>query len=144
MTSLKYLIILFFSISIIYSQDTNIIKYFPLNVGNVWVYNGYAVAQNCSRSFLERVYIDSCKMFNGKYYFKINSVFKLLSGTGNCGFSYLSNGYYRIDSLSGNIYKQRIDTLCQYSQYEILVDSLHSKKNDTVFNVQIANYFRKF
>lgn len=131
MTSLKYFIILFFSISLIYSQDTNIIKYFPLNFGNVWVYYGYYTTTQCQSSYYQKIFIDSSRIINNKKYFKFNYLHRFISGNGNCGYTQFYDGYYRVDSVNGNIYRYRIDTNCIYSTFESLVDSLYSKPIDT-------------
>lgn len=115
-----------------FTQDTNIIKFFPLKVGNVWVYSGYAsLFSQCNRTFYHRLQIDSIKIINNKTYYKFNFSVKHISGTGGCGISYLYSDYYRIDSMSGNVFRQRLDSFCTYSYNEQIVDSLKSRINDT-------------
>jgi hypothetical protein len=136
----KQLFILFFISVIIssYSQDTNIIKYFPLAVGNTWVYRGDAtvIGLGCfSLIFYHKIYIDSSKIFYGKVYFKFNVQTRYISGQGTCGYSFIQNGsYYRIDSISGNIYKFVPGyTECPLTLYERLSDSLNSRIFDTAY-----------
>lgn len=130
----------------IYSQDSNIVKYFPLKVGNVWVYNGnHSIYTQCSRHSIQRFTVDSQFTINNKVYFKINYSKIYISGNGNCGFTYLNSGYYRVDSLNGNVYKLRTapDTNCTYNQYDILIDSLYGKVRDTSYPCPRNMYYRK-
>jgi hypothetical protein len=147
MRSLKsFLIILSFSsccFNTVYSQDTNIVKFFPLAVGNKWVYAGSAsIFQQCNRTFRHRLYIDSIKSINNKFYYKINFESKHISGTGSCGISYIYTGFYRVDSVSGIIYKSTNTSNC-FSNTEMLFDSLKSKLGDTARSCTSGNNYKK-
>ena len=132
MTSLKIITFaLILSTSLINSQDTNIVKYFPMKVGNVWVYYGYYFSVQCQSSYYQKIFIDSSRVINNKKYFKFNYLYRIIAGNGNCGYTQFYDGYYRVDSMNGNIYRYRIDTNCIYSTFESLVDSLYSKPIDT-------------
>ncbi len=144
---LKVLLILFILASnTMFSQDTNIVKYFPLKVGNVWFYNGSATigVMGCFRTFYQKIFIDSSKIITGKVFYKFNVQTLYLTGQGNCGgFSFIENGtYYRIDSVSGNIYKYYSNyTNCSLSPYERLIDSLKSNRlGDTAYICNSGSY----
>lgn len=115
-----------------YSQDTNIVKFFPLNVGNVWVYHGYYFSIQCQSSFKVRVRIDSVLLANGKTYYKFISVYRIING-GNCSYGFFLNNFYRIDSTSGNVYRLTSNQGCTFSPDELVIDSLRSKFRDTIY-----------
>jgi hypothetical protein len=111
-----------------FSQDTNTIKFFPLKIGNVWVYSVSAFGPTCGCS--ERIKfkaIDTLKR-NGHLYFLFlqNTI-----GGGNCccvpPFDTL-----RIDSINCNNYKYTNSTGCAFSPHEIMIDSLKARLNDHV------------
>lgn len=146
MTSLKFLYFtLIFTTFAVHSQDTNIVKYFPLNVGNVWVYNGNAsVYSQCNRTFYHKIYIDTSITINNKTYFRFITLSKHIGGTGGCGYSFLYDGYYyRVDSTNGNIYCYFPNTSCSYSPNEVLWDSLKSGSGDTANQCSNGNYYIK-
>ncbi|MCI0449357.1 MAG: T9SS type A sorting domain-containing protein [Chlorobi bacterium] len=141
---MKYLVRLIFLIilvtslklNLIYAQDTNIVKFIPLKVGNVWVYSGYY--NNlwfCSSNFYLRVRIDSSFLSNSKTYFKFSTLTKILSG-GNCTYQFFGNSSYRIDSLNGNFYRLESNPNCSYSPNEVIIDSLKSSLRDTLWTCQ--------
>lgn len=135
MTCIKkyFIFTYFFSSIIIYSQDSNIVKFFPLNVGNVWVYNGYkSIFGQCSTVYLKKVSIDSSITVNNKIYYKLNITTNFIGGNGTCHYSFLYTGYfYRIDSITGNIYMLSSNPNCSFNPSEVLFDSLKSRLNDT-------------
>ncbi|HWA06488.1 MAG TPA: T9SS type A sorting domain-containing protein [Ignavibacteria bacterium] len=124
----SYLILSGFS----YSQNMNITKYFPLSVGNVWVYHGTYFSIQCQSSFKVRVRIDSVFTANGKTYYKFTSYHRVISG-GNCTYGFLNNYAYRIDSVNGNIYRFMPNPLCSFSPDERVIDSLRSLIGDTIY-----------
>ena len=114
------------------SQNMNITKYFPLNVGNVWVYHGTYFSIQCQSSFKVRVRIDSVFAANGKTYYKFTSYHRVISG-GNCTYGVLNNYAYRIDSVNGNIYRLISNPQCSFSPDERVIDSLRSLIGDTIY-----------
>jgi len=129
----KYFIFtIFFSSIIIYSQDTNIVKFFPLNVGNVWVYHGSYYSVQCQSSFKVKVRIDSVLSANGKTYYRFTSENRIISG-GNCSYGFFLNNFYRIDSANGNVYRLTTNPGCTFSPDELIIDSLRSKFRDTIY-----------
>lgn len=131
--------------TLINSQDTNIVKFFPLKVGNVWVYNGYkSIFGQCSTVYLKKVSIDSSITVNNKIYFKFNISNRFIGGNGTCNYSYLYGGFfYRVDSISGNIYMLSSNPNCSFNPTEVLFDSLKSRLNDTTSICSNGSTFRK-
>lgn len=132
MTSLiKVILIVFlFFYPILHSQDTNIVKYFPLSVGNVWVYYGSYFTVQCQSSYYQKISVDSMKILNNHKYYKLSLTTRFISG-GSCGYSQIYNGYYRVDSSNGNVYRYGINTNCPFTPTEFLIDSLRSRSGDT-------------
>src|SRR5260221_997556 len=102
----------------IFSQDTNIVKYVPLKIGNIWVYGG---------QFGElRAVVSSSQVVNGHIYYNITYTGDqtICSGSGYC------NPYpnsFRIDSVTGNVMVQ--GSGCAW-QNGILFDSLKKRTGD--------------
>ncbi|MEO8666226.1 MAG: T9SS type A sorting domain-containing protein [Ignavibacteria bacterium] len=94
----------------------NVSDYFPLKVGNSWVYTWYDVFHDPQRM---RVSITKDTIINSKRYY-------------NCYIPTMWQypPWVRIDSLNGKIYAL-YNGGCQPN--EILLDSLFSKKNDRIF-----------
>jgi hypothetical protein len=115
----------------IYSQDTNIVKYLPLKVGNVWVYHGNSVSTYCNPHYshwYDRYKLTATTLINGKIYFVFNHT--QITFDGNCITSsmlFQSDLPIRVDSLTLNIYKS---TNCGVST-EMLIDSLKSDLFDS-------------
>lgn len=96
---LLFLFLLSITFSFVYTQDTTSVKYFPLRVGNTWIYTSEAVigGMGClSFKYYQKVNIDSSKIFHGKAYFKFNVENKHISGQGNC-----YNTYSKIEPGTG-------------------------------------------
>jgi len=124
---------LIFYICFTYSQDTNIVKYFPLNVGNVWVYRGVASSQYCNLITKRRIKIKNTITINTKkYFFFADTTCFVSGGGGNCvnGGS-INFDSLRIDSINGNIYKYS-NPGCNYLSYEITLDSMKSRLNNMI------------
>ncbi len=116
------------------SQVNQSISYFPLKVGNVWIYNCTATGMACFCIKKYRYKIISTENLNGKTYF----VFEGTSININCPWNYCSGpailyDSLRVDSLTGNVYKYSTNG-CSYSPFEILHDSLNARLGDTVRN----------
>jgi len=88
-------------------------EYLPLKVGNSWTLSWIEISSG--GKFKVTVTKDS--VINSKKYYQ-------------CNFPGLSQ-WFRIDSLSGNIYNYSNGGGCAYSPGEILVDSIASNKNDS-------------
>jgi hypothetical protein len=126
-------VLITFSANQLVSQDTSIVKYFPLSIGNVWIYRysgGYPFNVLCKT----RVRITSSFINNGKTYFEasINTIF--IENGQFCGENMFTfnNTTMRIDSMNGNISVYSPGTGCVYSPNEKLFDSLKARKNDTI------------
>jgi len=118
----------------VYTQDSSVTGYFPLQAGNVWVYSGYTyMLPQCSITYYQRLYIDSIKIFNNKLYYKFNLVNRFTGGNGNCAFFIFGNNYYRLDSMSGELFRYDSNADCILNPHEIFVDSLRSKPGDTSY-----------
>jgi len=108
---LSFLLIVFPKITI--SADTNAVAYFPLHVGNKYVYNetiaisGYPTIDTVIRSF-----ISNDTVILGRKYFKFNN------------FPKFPDGWYRVDSLSGSLMYFYPSNNCSYYISEYFFDSL--------------------
>ncbi len=116
------------------AQVNQAVTYFPLKVGNVWVYYCSAFGMNppcyCVRKY--RFKITGTTVKNNKTYFIFQSSYTSLPCSGGC-YAPPYPDTLRIDSTSGNIYKYSV-VGCPYSPNEILFDSLNARLNDTVKN----------
>jgi hypothetical protein len=113
--------------------DTTAAKYLPLQVGNVWVYNGYHEDPITGPTyFRDRYQITGTIQMNGKTYYIVSRRRIVLSGI-NPGGEYSGirlfkeSAAIRIDSASMNVYKNRP---CG-SSFELLIDSLMARRNDS-------------
>jgi hypothetical protein len=97
--------------------DTITPKYFPLAVGNVYKYH-FASSAFVSYDHKLRIYKDT--IIDSKKYFVTDNGFPGIPGT-----------MFRFDSLTGNLYC-RSNTYCSYHPFEELVDSLTSRKGDSI------------
>jgi hypothetical protein len=117
-TFISSLILLIIILQNSYPQEPNIDKYWPLNTGNIWVYNwiymGNPVTGGTTRSV-----VTNDTLINAKKYYK-------------CSFPVLGLQFLRLDSLSENVYLYNPTGGCSYHFGEILIDSLRSGLNDTV------------
>ena len=97
--------------------DTMALKYLPLAVGNVYKYH-YSSSTFYSYDYKVRIVKDT--IINSKRYFVLNQLFP-----GSIG------QVLRCDSTSGNVYQRGSSGYCSYSPFEVLIDSLRSKKWDS-------------
>ncbi len=104
--------LLFFIISAAYSQQNEFAKYYPLNVGNVWVYS-YYYTNGGFTGRLKRT-INVSYIFNNHKYFR-------------CGWN---NEIIRVDSNSANVMIFDSSGFCPWSHYERVKDSLNAKLNN--------------
>jgi len=114
------LIALFIS-QIAYPIDTNAVRYFPLRVGNYWVYSVFGYVCCGYYRFSERV-IDTL-VTNGHKYFKVRTVY--------------SNNYQpyeeflRVDSVEGNVRVYVTSNSCSWLTNEMSRDSLSARFRDS-------------
>ncbi len=115
--------------------DTNALSYFPLAVGNVWVYRIDLSGTYCMRTDIRRIKVIDTIILNSKKYFLCKDTTVFFAGIpgGMCpsGGS-ISFDTLRIDSTNGNIYKYSYQG-CSYLNHEITLDSLKAKLNDNIF-----------
>jgi hypothetical protein len=117
---------------LIQSQDTNTIKFFPLKVGNIWVYHCTAFGSMCGCSMQTRIKTISSITLNAKTYFVFQITNRIISQTcSGCGCGMISFDTLRVDSMNCNIYKYSYQG-CSYSPHEIMFDSLKAHLNDTI------------
>jgi len=109
--------------------DSSVFRYFPLTIGNRWVYytsRNFAPGPEYN-SFL----LQSTQLINVHLYYKgRHDSYIIIGGQHN---SY--DVYYRIDSLTGNLYSYNIS-----QNTECLVDSLNASRNDTAKTGCQPNY----
>jgi len=101
--------------------DSNIFKYFPLKVGNIWTWYGFAYPYQPPPN--ERQKILNTRLINNHLYYFSKHDF-LQNGTVLTSYS-----YRRIDSLTGNFYNYDTN-----NQSECLIDSLNIRKNDSAYS----------
>ncbi len=130
---MKYFIIIFVVFSLVlshrntYSQDTNIVKYLPLKIGNVWVYSWQNVT-----SGKQRISISNTVFSNGHIFYVMNfsTPYCVCMGPTNALLTNW-NDTLRIDSLTGNILAlQNPPYYCPSHPNDYIFDSLYLKKSD--------------
>jgi hypothetical protein len=90
-----------------YSSDTSSVKYMPLSVGNIWVYD-YFTQSGFQYSTITRVTADT--IINNRRYYKMSGSF--------------FDGMYRTDTITGSLMKYGGPNSCNYYYQESLRDSL--------------------
>ena len=121
------ILILIINFSVLFAQDTSIVKYLPLNTGNVWVYN----YSGSSGSGKMKMIVSGTIVNNGHKYYTIG----LIGNPCWCSFNSYSpfliqqNYGIRIDSSNGNIYFNTTNGSCTWNQNELLLDSLKMLPN---------------
>ncbi len=118
-----------------FSQQNNFEKYFPLKVGNVWVYYCVTWDDGFPSSYdRARIQIVDTVTSLGKKYYQYSRSMHRISGTrpfqpGLFTFAAASSNL-RVDSITGNIYYYVGNFNC-YSPNEFVIDSLNAKLHDT-------------
>lgn len=123
-SSILFLIVSIFSFSNSYSAisaDTNAVAYFPMHVGNVYVYN-YTFRRpiplpDTTVKLQSKIPMDTV-INNRRYYFLLN-------------FPMFSNGWYRVDSITGSLYKFDSTNSCPNYFKETFLDSLAALPGDS-------------
>jgi hypothetical protein len=137
----RSIIIALFLISVlpnkVFPLDTSSVKFMPLSVGNIWVYD-YSNQGMFQYSTVTRVTADT--IANSKRYYKLTGV--------------IFNGWYRCDTVTGNL-MQLGNNGCHYDTQESLVDSLamqfgfycgnvgRQDSNRVVLGVNVPTYHRQ-
>jgi len=138
-TEILILFFLFTSVNIqnLFSQAFNLKEFLPLNIANTWVYYYDGVYPFGTFSGYERYRIISTYYAHGETYFKFAHLRVAISGPSNVVLQsrlFKDTAAIRIDSLSGNIYR---NIFCHGLQ-ELLVDSLNARLNDTSYTCEPA------
>jgi hypothetical protein len=116
-----YILLLIVAENFSFSQDTAIVKYYPLAPGNKWVYQRDQWVMPGPGKDVAKV--ESTFVYNNHRYYVLKNTMYLSNGT-----VYLySYSTQRVDSLTGNIYK--FD-----STGECLIDSLRSSVGDSALS----------
>jgi len=132
MKKLIFLLILISAIQSISAQDTSIVNYFPMSIGNTWVYNCNASGSFCSCSQRRQLKISGTVVRNSKTYFIFQSTVRNLNClSGGCLSFTITIDTIRIDPVSGNILRP-VQNGCAYSTNESMEDSLREKIHDTL------------
>ena len=110
--------------------DSNVFKYYPLNVNNRWTW--YRQQSYFPGSGYESKMITATQVINNRFYFKVKDDSYTFYTNQHTTYFY----FCRIDSLTGNLYGY--DTV---SQTECLMDSLNAKKGDSALTCE-DNWWR--
>jgi hypothetical protein len=93
----------------VYSQDTAIKKYLPLQVGNIWVYYYYGSLIFENASGYQKVKINETTTIDSMLYYTYTYAQKIITGPTNNSatgdFYFFNVRPIRIDSATGNIYQ---------------------------------------
>ncbi|MBZ0203527.1 MAG: T9SS type A sorting domain-containing protein [Ignavibacteria bacterium] len=125
----------------VFAQDTSIVNFLPLNIGNVWVYScnqqGNPPACGICTKRIKLV-ITSTIIINGHLYYQGSFTTIHLSGSCPfCGSNLPSFINIRVDSASGNVLEYSANNGCSYRPNEILYDSLRARLLDSIrYNCQ--------
>ena len=117
---MKNFIVILFTLLIFFQNakatDTNSVKYFPLKAGNMYKYLNYHYM-----GVYDTIYSKITKdtLINGIKYFYFYM------------FPYITDGWIRVDSVSGNIYKIASGG-CNWHPTELLIDSLNANINNKI------------
>jgi hypothetical protein len=121
----------------IFSQTIDVIRYFPMRVGNFWVYDYnewfYPVYLNGKVKYE----ITGTKTVNGKSYY----VFSVQSSPYLNNVNMFGGDTLRVDSISGNLCFLYRPSGCSYSPDELCFDSLSAKPGDTVSTQCGVNHY---
>jgi hypothetical protein len=129
---LKIIILSLLSFCILSSSQNNTKNFFPLKVGNkyVYYYSWFQLPGFQHGSGIKVSIVSGDTIAFGKRYFKASN------------FPFINNLWVRIDSLTGSLYKLDATNSCSYYDHELIIDSLLAKKNDTTKNCIPFSYER--
>jgi hypothetical protein len=108
------LLLVFFASELTYSIDTNAVKYYPLKVGNYWVYSYFGYPMGGSYRFWVKV-MDTL-ITNGHKYYKVRRTY---------------DEYLRVDSAAGSIRMYVTSGSCPWLINEVERDSLSARFRDS-------------
>lgn len=115
------------------AQDTSIVNYCPLNLGNVWVYNCTTLSLTCYCNKQIRIKVTGSTILNNKLYYLFQRTDRIISCVYcSCSGSILPFDTMRVDSASGNVYEYTPTIPCPTSPHEFPLDSLRARLNDTI------------
>lgn len=122
----KYSTILFLLASIsVCKADTSWVKYFPLSVGDIYVYrviyHSYPPAYSLDTVY--RGVVERDTNISNHRYFLLNGFPK-----------FESNRLYRVDTITGSLYRFNTANTCQYYFNESFVDSLAATNGQAIRN----------
>jgi hypothetical protein len=105
--------------------DPGQVRYYPLQVGNLWVYNGFiwTYPEYEYYQFIRKINTEVVKP-NQKKYFEVEEFY--------AGSSYSMKYYERIDSVNAKIY--RFDEDSVQNDQEYLLDDLRAEPGDSVLS----------
>lgn len=107
--------------------DTSSVQFYPLAVGNAFIYNYFSYSYPNYSSYIIKYSITREAIFNSKkYYLSIR-------------FPQLDSSWIRTDTITGSLYLYNPLNNCPFYQYESLIDSLSAVPNDTIRNC--AKYY---
>jgi hypothetical protein len=109
--------------------DTNVVKYFPMKLGNIWIYH-YTTTHVYNTNHYYRDIIDSTLLVNGKTFFRFKETCRYISGYPPCGSP--TYYYYRIDSTTGIVFQYVQSGGCITLPNYWKLDSLQAKLHDSV------------
>jgi hypothetical protein len=122
---------------IAYSQSGNLTDFFPLQVGNTWVYNCTIFGETCGFCAKRvKLKVMTSSVINGKTYYQLQST--VINVSGSCmggGFctSFPVTTPIRIDSVTGNLLSYSTSGGCAWSPNEVMVDSFRARLHDTIW-----------
>lgn len=103
------------------SADTNAVAYFPMHVGNVYVYN-YSQTVGGPNTYGKRIcqILEDSIMNNHKYYYLYD--FPSLGGS----------GWYRVDTTTGSLLRYDTSNTCSFYNKEKFIDSLSAEPGNQI------------
>ena len=131
---IQTIIFIFLFQNILFSQDTSIVKFFPLRTGNIWVYHCSGSNPNppCACAINVRIKILNTSVINGKTYYQ-GQVTIIPYPSFSCDRGPLPfDSLLRIDSLSGKILRYAPGSGCVNNPDELILDSLGARLHDTI------------
>lgn len=111
------------NIQFIFTQENSAVNFFPLNVGNVWLYVRDQPPYIPPGPGKDLVRVEDSSLIGGHIYYHVRGY--TYNSFGNLEYSNL--GKVRVDSVSGNILIYENGSVC-------LVDSLKSELNDSAYS----------